>query len=306
MTGQERLNNLTRRQHGLVTRSQAHHLGFTTRRIQNHLRRAQWLTLRPGVYAVAGMPPSHEQALLAVALAVGGLVAVSHRSAAGLWGMAGVEAPDCIEVVTDLRRWSRLEGVIGHRSGALFEEDLTVVRGIPVTSRARTLVDLSGTLSMGQLGRTLDDCLRRGLRLDALRRCAGRLAPAPGRRMKLVHTLLAERLPGYDPGDSDLETRVLRLLVDAGLPIPRQQVAVRVGARNLRLDLAYPDVRVGVELDGWEHHGTFSAFHGDRERDALLASAGWVVAHFSARTTDDEIVSAVTALRARFAQAAGA
>lgn len=306
MTAQEQLNRLTRRQHGLVTAQQAVQLGVGNRQVEDRVRRRHWLALRPGVYAVAGMPPTREQALLAVALAVDGVVAVSHRSAAAMWGMKGVEEPEVVHVVTDLGRWARLHGVMGHRSGALFQEDLTRFRGIPVTSRARTVVDLSGELSLAQLGRVLDDALRHGLSLDAVRRCAGRLGPAPGRRMSLVHTLLAERLPGYDPGDSDLETRVLRLLVTAGQPVPRQQLTVGVGKRKFRLDLAYPDVRVGIELDGWAAHGGFTAFHQDRERDALLASAGWVVTHFSARTSDSEIVAAVAALRSRFAQPAGA
>ncbi len=88
--------------------------------------------------------------------------------------------------------------------------------------------------------------------------------------------------------------------------MPRQQQVVRVGSRRFKLDLAYPDLRIGVELDGWCAHGGFTAFHGDRERDALLASAGWVVTHFSARTPDDQMVAAVDALRSRFGQLAGA
>lgn len=263
------------------------------------------MALRPGVYAVAGMPPSREQALLAVTLSVPAPVAVSNASAGRLWAMSGVEEPERIHVVTDLGRQVRLDGVTGHRSGALFEEDVVQLQGIPVTSRARTLVDLSGYMSLGQLGRTLDDSLRHGMSLEGLRRCAGRLGAAPGRRMGLVHTLLAERLPGYEPGDSDLETRVLRLLVGAGLPVPRQQLPMKVGRRRFKLDLAYPDMRIAIELDGWDCHRTFTAFHGDRARDALLASAGWVIAHFSARTSDLKVVAAVTALRSRFGKPSG-
>jgi very-short-patch-repair endonuclease len=81
---------------------------------------------------------------------------------------------------------------------------------------------------------------------------------------------------------------------------------VKVGRRRFKLDLAYPDMRIGIELDGWECHRSFTAFHGDRERDALLTSAGWVLAHFSARTSDAEIVAAVAALRSRFGQPVGA
>lgn len=306
MTTQTPLNLLTRRQHGLVTRSQALAMGFGRRQLEDRVRRGHWIALRPGVYALAGMPPSREQALLAVLLAIDSQAVVSHGSAAGIWEMKGVADPQRITVTVDLARVVRLEGVLGRRSGTLFDEDRVVVRGIAVTSRARTLIDLSGSLSLAQLGGLLDQQLRKGLRLEAVRRCAGRLAPAPGRRITRVHALLASRLPGYDPGDSDLETRALRVLVSAGLPVPRQQLSVRAGKRRFKLDLAYPDVRVGIELDGWDTHRTFGAFHGDRERDALLASAGWVVTHFSARTPDDHMVAAVTALRARFEQSAGA
>ena len=165
--------------------------------------------------------------------------------------MTGVREPERIHLVTDLAHRARLDGVTAHRSGAIFQEDVTHSRGIPVTSRARTLVDLSGSMSMPDLRRALESALRRGLSLDGLRRCTNRLRSAPGRRMELMHLLLAERLPGYEPGDSDLETRALRVLVGAGLPVPRQQQVVRVGGRRFKLDLAYPDLRVGVELDGW-------------------------------------------------------
>lgn len=281
-------------------------MGLSRRQVEDRLRRGHWIAMRPGVYAVAGMPPSRDQALLAVVLAIDGRAVVSHESAARLWEMKGVAEPDRITVTVDLDRVVRLEGVLARRSGTLFDEDRVLVGGVAATSRARTLIDLSGSLSSSQLDEALDQALRQGLRLETVRRCAGRLAPAPGRRMAPVHTLLARRLPGYDPGDSDLETRALRVLVSAGLPAPRQQFTVRVGGRRFKLDLSYPDVRIGIELDGWDCHRTFSAFHGDRERDALLASAGWVIAHFSARTTNGEMVAAITALRSRFEQSAGA
>ncbi len=67
----------------------------------------------------------------------------------------------------------------------------------------------------------------------------------------MLHALLAERIPGYDPGDSDLETRVLRAIVAGGLPVPAQQHRVRTVGRALKIDLAYPAARLAIELDGW-------------------------------------------------------
>jgi predicted transcriptional regulator of viral defense system len=155
VTTQERINRLTRRQHGLLTWAQALEAGLGPRQIEDRVRRGHWAAIRPGVYAVAGMPPSREQALLAVLLAVGSRTVVSHRSAARLWRLKGVDEPEHISVTVDLSRVVRLDGVVGHRSGTLFDEDLVVVRGVAVTSQARTLIDLSGSLSLGQLGRAL-------------------------------------------------------------------------------------------------------------------------------------------------------
>ena len=201
-----------------------------------------------------------------------------------------------LHVVTDLGRHIRLDGVMGHRSGALFGADLARHLGIPVTSPARTIVDLSGQLRYRELGVAVDHALRRCImRLDALQRCVGRLGEAPGRRPALLHELLAERLPGYDPGDSDLETRVLRVLVAAGFPPPVQQHRIRAGGRTFRIDLAYPDRKLGIELDGWEFHRTRTAFDEDRARANLLLARGWSIVRFTSRSTDDEIVAVVRA-----------
>jgi hypothetical protein len=108
--------------------------------------------------------------------------------------------------------------------------------------------------------------------------------------------VLAERTAGHDPGGSDRELQVLRTLVAAGLPAPVQQHPVTVGNRSFRLDLAYPGPRVGIEFDGWDAHGTFEAFHGDRERSRLLVAAGWRLVHVTARTTAADLVRDVRAL----------
>jgi very-short-patch-repair endonuclease len=119
--------------------------------------------------------------------------------------------------------------------------------------------------------------------------------PAPA----IIHELLADRLPGYDPGDSDLETRVLRALVAAGLAVPVQQHRVRLGKRTFRVDLAYPVLKLAIELDGWEFHCSRSAFDDDRTRANALVAAGWTVLRFTSRSTDAEIVACVRAAMAQ-------
>ncbi|MDQ6725954.1 MAG: type IV toxin-antitoxin system AbiEi family antitoxin domain-containing protein [Actinomycetota bacterium] len=291
------LNQIACRHYALVTADQAVAAGLNLSRIRRRVRSGEWVVVRPGVYSVGGVPPTWTQTVAAVALATQPRAWVSHRTAAQLWGLPGIEGEE-IEIVTDLHRRVRLDGVRGHRSGALFTADLTRLRGIPVTSPARTLVDLSDSLSADRLGNVLDHALRvRLVTLDVLRTCIGRLGGGPGRKPAVVHSVLAERLPGYDPGDSDLETRVLRALVAAGLPVPVQQHRVRLDGRAYRLDLAYPALKLAIELDGWEFHGRRSAFDDDRARANLLVVHGWTLLRFTSRSTDAEIVAIVETAR---------
>jgi hypothetical protein len=201
-----------------------------------------------------------------------------------------------VEAVSPLGRHKRLEGVVGHRSGALFDSDVTVYRSIPTTTVARTLIDVSGRLSDRQLGQAVDDSLRRRiLRLDDLRRTAGRLGAAPGRSMRRVHVILSARVPGYDPLDSSLEVRALRAFAAAGLPLPREPFPITLDGVPCHLDLAYPDARICIELDGWEWHLTRSAFDDDRRRDAALIKLGWIVIRLIASMSDGDMVAVVRA-----------
>ena len=287
-------NQIARSQHALVTYDQALAAGLSPSQIRHRIRSAEWGVVRPRVYAVTGAPPTWLQSVAAVALCAQPGAWISHETAARIWGL-GVE-DGAIHVVTGLDRRVRLEGVRGHRSGTLFSADLTARHRIPVTTPARALVDVSSRLSYRELGSAVDDALRRRvMSLAAFRRCVSRLAEAPGRRLGALHELLAERVPGYDPADSDLETRVLRLLVANGIVPPAQQYRVRIGGRTIRIDLAYPERKLAIELDGWEFHRTRTAFDDDRTRANLLVAHGWTLVRFTSRSSDEEILGCLRA-----------
>jgi very-short-patch-repair endonuclease len=108
--------------------------------------------------------------------------------------------------------------------------------------------------------------------------------------------VLARRIPGYDPGDSDLETYVWQVLIDAGLPAAARQHRVVVGGQPYKIDLAYPDLRIAIEADGFDPHRSRTAFDSDRERQNDLIGAGWSVLRFTSRSTPSTIVSAVLPL----------
>jgi hypothetical protein len=285
---------IQRRQLGLITVDQAVTAGLTYEQIRGLCQRGVWFAEREGVFAPAGAPPTAERAVLAAILAAGGPAWASHETAGWLWPLRRILQPDKIELLRPLGHHMRLQGVVGHRSGALFSADLTTIRRIPVTTPERTVVELSGRLPADELGRIVDDGIRRRLlTLDRLRRCTARLDTAPGRRLSVVRAVLAERLPGYDPGDSDLETRVLKTIVGAGLPPPIQQHRVRVRRKTYKLDLAYPHLLAGFELDSWKYHGQHSPFTDDRTRRNYLELVGWRIYQFTDSHSDAHIVDVV-------------
>lgn len=201
---------------------------------------------------------------------------------------------ETLEVSTPRPRRARHRGVRIHRTAHFLEIEHTVHRDIPVTSLARTIVDLSGSLSVVQLGLATDYARRDlHLRLDDLQRCAVGLPPAPGRKPTRIQAVLRARLEHYDESESGLEVRVLRAIVEAGLPEPVQQHWVTVGGRRRRIDLAYPDVKLAIEVDGWGTHNSRSSFDRDRARENELDIAGWHRLHFTSNFTDRQIAETV-------------
>ena len=219
----------------------------------------------------------------------------SHSTAARLWGLPIPHDVPPIEVTTARPRRARLSGARIHRTTHFLGAEHTARSRIPVTSIARTLVDLSGRLSVNDLGRALDHACHERLpfQLRDLATCVAGLSPAPGRKPSRVRAVLHARLLGYDETESVLEMRVLRAIVGAGLPEPRRQHEVAANGRRYRLDLAYPEQKIGIEVDGWCAHGSRTAFDRDRVRENDLDVAGWHRLHFTSAFTDDDITRTV-------------
>lgn len=284
---------LAETQLGLVTRQQLLARGWTDAAIGSRVRRGRWRMLRPGVYVVGAPARSWDQQVLGACLAAGPDASASHRTAARLWGV--VPRSGGIELTVASRRRVRLARATVHRSVLLPAMDRTLLGPIPVTALSRTILDASAGQDVGVVGSWIDEAMRhRGLRLSDLRCCAARLA-GPGRRdLRAAREALARRLPGYDPGDSDLELRALHALDRAGLPAPVQQHPVQLpSGSTVRLDLAYPARLVAIELDGWDVHGRRTAFDRDRARRNALTLLGWTVYQFTSTMSDQELVTTI-------------
>jgi hypothetical protein len=279
-------------QHGLITTQQARDAGITRRQIQWREESGRWLRLHPGVFAIAGTPATWERRVLAAVLFGGAGTVASHFTAAALHRFPDVPG-DVVEITVPPGRQPR-RGVRVHRPAPLPDYERRTIAAIPVTSYARTLVDCSGQLSLGQLARALDAGLvRHDVTLWSLERTLSALKQAPGRQPSKLWTLLGERGAETELAESRPEMRIARLIVAAGFPVPVQQHWVRIGNDRFRLDLAYPDVNVAIEYDGWATHRSRSAFDADRRRDRLLQLAGWTVIRFTSRTSDDEVIASL-------------
>ena len=284
-----RAARVARRQYGLLLHRQALAIGFTPQRIRTRLARAAWAEIRPGIYVVGGVPPSWEQTLCAVTLPFGDCW-VTHGTAAKHLGFRHAPQVDGIEALRPYGKSTRMEGVILRRTRVLVPADVTRHKRIPVTSVARTIVECSGRLDVKQTGQLIDDAKRNDpLALEHVRACFARLAGGGHRRLRSAKAALSYRLPGYDPGESDPELMTLRAILRAGLPIPVQQHRVRINGKRYRIDLAYPELKVAIELQSWQWHGGREAFDDDKARSSDLVADGWRVLEVTTRHSDADI-----------------
>ncbi|CAN5454964.1 hypothetical protein BH10ACT2_BH10ACT2_03530 [soil metagenome] len=231
--------------------------------------------VRRGVDAIAGAPHTWLQQVRAAALACGPKVSLALATAARLLG-ADVVEDGWIHVIGAPSRVVRLDGIKCHRSTTIEPGDVTKRHGIQCTSPLRTVIDMSGTLSVSALGKLVDHFLRsRQLTLEALRERVDRLRPAAGRSVKRLRIVLGARLPGYDPGESELEGRIARIIDRAGLERPTQQHRVRVDGDRYRIDFAWPDRKLYLEGNGFGFHRLSSDLAKDATRQNSLVLDGW-------------------------------
>jgi hypothetical protein len=282
------------RNDGLITTEAGRESGQTKRQLAHERASGRMRQVRRGVAVVNGAPPTWRQAVRAVLLTCGDHVSASHCTGLVLLGGAASSISDHIHVISDLAHRVTLEGVIGHRSGVLEDGDITTRDGMRCTSPLRTVIDLSGPMTADQLGKVVDEFLRRkAFDLELLRARVDRSRPAPGRSVATLRKVLAARLPGYDPGESVLEARIARIIDQHGLPRPAQQHRVRYGKRRYRIDFAWPDRRLYLEGNGFGAHMLATDLDGDARRQNELVLDGWVPIEITWRMTDAEIAGTI-------------
>lgn len=210
---------------------------------------------------------------------------LSHWSAAALWGIRPNER-STIDV-TAARKSRSWHGIRRHHK-ALPADEVTVKDGVPVTTVPRTTFDLAATEPVDTIVAMLREAEH--LRLYDRLSLWDLVERYPGRRGVRKVQLALERLKEEPTGRkrSKLEERFAPFLRRHRLPLPRFNDWILLGGKRYCVDCHWPGTGQVVELDGWEGHGTRSAFREDRARDRALRVAGYSVTRITFNQLDDE------------------
>lgn len=290
------IRNLLRRQNGLITREQAVQAGMSSRRVTLAVQRQEWERLLPRVFHDLTHPLSPLATIRAVHLWAGPESVIGSRAAGYLWKQVP-DPPTTIEVVIDPRRHLRPRPGIRVVRRRLDPSSVTSYDGIAVLRPPAALI---GTLlettkdRAGLLDRQLQghhDLRELTAHLDARRHDRG---AADLRR------LLLTAADGTEAASERLCTRLLRRHGISGWV---SNHPVTVNGHRYRLDLAFLDQRLAIELDGWAFHSTPSTFRRDRARQNELLLDGWLVLRFTwhdlVRAPDRVVAEIQAALAAR-------
>jgi very-short-patch-repair endonuclease len=283
--GEQIIAVLADRQYGVVARDQLIRLGLEPGAIGRRVRAGRLHRLYAGTYAVGHHVIPREGRWMAAVLASGPEAVLSHWSAAALWAIRP-NSRSVIDVATP-RKGRSWAGIRRHYS-PLPADEVTVEEGIPVTSVPRTIFDLAATES--------EDVVENLLREMEFRELWDRLSLRdlieryPRRRGVRKVRFALERLEEEPPGRkrSKLEERFAPFLRKHRLPLPRFNDWILLGAKSYQVDCHWPGTGQIVELDGWEGHGTRTAFREDRARDRALRVAGYSVTRLTWNQLDVE------------------
>ncbi len=264
--------------------------------VYTRVRDGVFVRVARGIYALPGAATRHEVILDAACRALGAVV--SHMSAAKLHKLGPL--PRHTPTITVAHRSTHtFPGVEVHQSTDMVETHTTILGSVRVTTPERTIIDLSQVMHERRLDTVLDRGLASGVvdfeLLISLHRSMARKGK-PG--VAMLRRLLEERGMDTRAVDSELERRFLRLITDAALPVPETQFrAPWLSPIGGRIDFAYPDRRLVVEVDGRRWHALSTAFESDRVRDNAAQLAGWRVLRFTWKMVVDEPLQVVSVLR---------
>lgn len=288
----DRLAATAAHQHALLTRRQVFAAGGNDGTIARRTRSGRWERVLPGVYAIVGVPWTHRRRLCALLLSLDGSARVSHRAAAKILAVGGSGVPP-FEFTVAAGRAPRQHPspphpgpheppVIIHESVDLHLDTPVHVDGLRVTSPKRLAVDLGSVVGPDVYRMTVARLRAdHGVEWLDLEREYRRHSVQGRNGCGALRDLLDFHHESAGVPDEYVEMLTADLITEAGLPDPLHQFAVqRRDGKMAYFDLAYPQLRIGIETEG-KIHLEEEVNRRDHQRRNQLLISGWIVLHFT-------------------------
>jgi very-short-patch-repair endonuclease len=277
----ERIGMVADLQRGHATRKQLVAAGIGSDRIDRLIARGMLRRIHRGVYAVGHAAPTDLGPETAALLACGEHAVLSHHTAAALWAMVP-EGDGLLHVTIRGRNGARPHGIRVHRTKRLTRGEVRIVEDLPVTSPARTLIDVAPDLDKRSLERAVEEALIQKLVTEGELRTAANSFNSRSGAARTLAVLDSWREPGITR--SEAERRFRALMRAAELPEPLTNVRVH----GYLVDCYWPSLGVVVEIQGYKFHSGRAAFERDTRKGAKLTAAGLTVCYVTWRQMEQE------------------
>ena len=259
------------RQHGVLSVDELRACGLSLDAISVRANNGRLHPLHKCVYAVGHANPTLDGCYLAAVKACGDGAVLCLWSSAVVQNIITWEDryPDVLVLGQSAPQHPRIKG---HRTSYLPAKHVTTVRGIPVTTAARTLLDLAAVMPERRLRRAARQA--QFLKLTTIGSLAEVLrGPGPTRGRKKLARIIGEHAA---PTQSELEDVVLDLILRAGFIHPLVNAPLFISGHRVEPDFCWPEQRLVIEADG-PHHDDPLERAADKERQALLEAHGYRV-----------------------------
>jgi hypothetical protein len=268
-------------QAGFITAKQLRAMGFNQAAVRRRVKHGHLVKAGTGLYALPGVDVNRQTLLRAAALSLPGAT-VSHQSAAFLH--SGRDFAQSRPTVTvPMGTTHDFPGAVVHETNDLSADQVVTIDGLQVTTPARTILDLAGSLSSETVAEILDDWLARRIAVwEEVSELLEQLARRGKRGVQKLRSLLAARGPGQEVPNSVMEQVALRIFREHGLPEPILQFSPPWWTPSPELvDFGYLNPRLIIEFDSRRWHGRYRDFEKDRERDNRAQLASWRILRFT-------------------------
>lgn len=305
MSNIEKTIKLAAKQHGLFATFQLKDSGIAHGSIHNLVHNKMFTRVSRGVYSIEGQANSwHRQALTRV-FESGRNALLSHESA--LVNMELLNEDYCsirrhtgVDFHVTLPRESRRRVSCSvHRS--IYKVDLmtkTLINHIPQVPVEVAIIESARHMPEQFYSSVTDSAIRGKLTTPRkLRDTLDQLWPAPGRSKARIEGILQSYLHNshdLSKTESALEARILRIVSQCTRSRIYSQFNVAINGRRYRIDIALPDQKIAIEVDGYKFHSGRESFDADKKRQNDLVSDGWTVLRFTATHSREEIRRNIT------------